>query len=183
MLTLLSQTSKTPFQVDRQSAMFHSKLIEHSLSLNSETTSLELDVPANILKLFSDFISFYKQEHPKPIPVPLPLSEDEFKYVVDPYSASLVDNLSPKDLFLLADKANFLDCVDLLELACAKVAHLFNQQRDDVEAIKTLLRAGTEDLTEEKLKESLQETLDRLIPPGSDKVDNKQDNNRDEVIN
>ena len=135
-LTLVSKVNQE-FELEHKYCML-SDYISKLINLDAEQTKISINVSSTLLKFIVEFLTYYL-EHPfDQLQKPVPKDFNKLKFInqqnvfEDTHYITMIIN--PEiDLIQLVHIANYLGIQSLLELVCARVAHIIRDMTKEEE--------------------------------------------------
>jgi len=133
MISLISSEERK-ISIKRSACEKQSVLLRELLEGNDENAELPVScVRGDVLEKIAEYMVYHADHPPKEIPKPL---KEKFFDVVDPWDKKFIEGFDHSFVFELMTGANFLNCKDLLELTCARVAEWMKEK--SVEEIRDM---------------------------------------------
>ena len=138
-ITLVSNDNQV-FEISADDC-FISDYLKNILELDHACSCIHIQTRGSILKIIVDFLKFYKtkQFHRLQKPIPKDFSSSKFIHdnsdnvFIEPYYTNLFNLDNNKLLIESIEIVNYLSITPLLELVCAKTAHIIRDMTNEDE--------------------------------------------------
>jgi S-phase kinase-associated protein 1 len=170
-ITLVSMKDQTKVDVDK-TCVRHSTLLKNLVEEYKDDNEVSIpEVDGATLKYICEYLSHYKDTDP--VDVKKPLEKYDIKETYGEWEDTYIKQFEgdKASMWKLMEAANYIDCKNLLELACSKVAVMIK----DYSGKEMVEYFGLEeDLTEEEA-EKYREELEKKFEEEKEKAAREQE--------